>query len=94
MMMNFLLSSGLGPCVALAVSLVSPTQRGVTSTVMLIVQNLLAFALGPLLIGIASDALLPAYGEESLRYALAMMLVAPVAASLFLWTAHRRITAA
>ena len=92
--MNFLLSSGLGPCVALAVSLVSPTQRGVTSTVMLIVQNLLAFALGPLLIGIASDALLPAYGEESLRYALAMMLVAPVAASLFLWTARRRITAA
>lgn len=89
--MNFLLSSGLGPCVALAVSLVSVTQRAVTSTVMLIVQNLLAFALGPFLVGIASDALMPTYGEESLRYALAMMLVAPLAASLLLWQARRRI---
>ena len=91
--MNFLLSSGLGPCVALAVSLVPATERGVTSTVMLIVQNLLAFAIGPLIIGIASDTLTPVYGEESLRYALVVMLVAPLAASLLLWTAHRRISA-
>ena len=91
--MNFLLSSGLGPCVALAVSLVPATERGVTSTVMLIVQNLLAFAIGPLIIGIASDSLTPAYGEESLRYALAVMLIAPLAASLLLWFARRRISA-
>ena len=90
--MNFLLSSGLGPCVALAVSLVPASRRGVTSTVMLIVQNMLAFALGPLLIGLASDALHPVYGEDSLRYALAVMLFAPAAASLLLWQARRRIT--
>ena len=89
--MNFLLSSGLGPCVALAVSLVQPAQRGVTSTVMLIVQNLLAFALGPLIIGVVSDALLPHLGAESLRYALAAMLVAPLAASILLLVARRRI---
>lgn len=92
--MNFLLSSGLGPCVALAVSLVPATERGVTSTVMLIVQNLLAFAIGPLIIGIASDTLTPIYHEESLRYALAVMLVAPAFASLLLWIARRRISAA
>jgi predicted MFS family arabinose efflux permease len=91
--MNFLLSSGLGPCVALAVSLVPATMRGVTSTIMLIVQNLLAFAIGPLMIGIASDTLSPIYGEESLRYALAVMLFAPLAASSFLWVARRRIVA-
>ena len=91
--MNFLLSSGLGPCVALAVSLVQPTQRGVTSTLMLIAQNLLAFALGPLLIGIVSDGLKPNFGEDALRYALAMMLVAPLIASFLLWTARRRIRA-
>lgn len=90
--MNFLLSSGLGPCVALAVSLVPASRRGVTSTVMLIVQNMLAFALGPLLIGLASDALHPVYGEDTLRYALAVMLFAPAAASLLLWQARRRIT--
>ena len=91
--MNLLLSSGLGPCVALAVSLVPATRRGVTSTLMLIVQNLLAFALGPLMIGVASDAMHSIYGEDSLRYALALMLVAPAIASLLLWTARRRISA-
>ena len=90
--MNFFLSSGLGPCVALAMSLVPASQRGVTSTIMLIVQNLLAFAIGPLLIGLVSDALKPTYGEEALRYALAMMLVAPLIASLLLWNARRRIS--
>lgn len=91
--MNFLLSSGLGACVALAVSLVASTQRGVTSTVMLIVQNLLAFALGPLIIGMISDGLAPVYGEESLRFALATMLVAPLAASILLYVARRKIAA-
>ena len=90
--MNFLLSSGLGPCVALAVSLVPATERGVTSTVMLIVQNLLAFAIGPLIIGVASDVLKPIYAEESLRYALAVMIVAPAVASALLWVARRKIS--
>lgn len=91
--MNFMLSSGLGPCVALAVSLVPHSRRAVTSTVMLIVQNILAFAIGPLVIGMASDTLTPIYGEESLRYALATMLIAPLAASLLLLVARRRISA-
>ncbi|MDO9367330.1 MAG: MFS transporter [Sphingopyxis sp.] len=90
-LMNFLLASSLGPCVALAVSLVAGSQRGVTSTLMLIAQNLMAFALGPLLIGVVSDALVPTHGDESLRYALALMLAAPLAASLMLWLARRRI---
>ena len=91
--MNFLLSSALGPCVALAVSLVPSNRRGVTSTFMLIAQNLLAFALGPLLIGVVSDALAPTFGDDSLRYALAFMIVAPLIASFFLWQARRRIIA-
>jgi MFS family permease len=92
-LMNFMLASSLGPCVALAVSLVRANQRGVTSTLMLIVQNLLAFALGPLLVGMVSDRLAPSLGLESLRYALAMMLVAPLVASLMLWVARGRIRA-
>jgi MFS family permease len=91
--MNFLLASSLGPCVALAVSLVPANQRGVTSTLMLIVQNVLAFALGPLLIGVVSDRIAPSFGQESLRYALTLLLAAPLAASLMLWLARRRIRA-
>jgi MFS family permease len=93
-LMNFMLASSLGPCVALAVSLVRPNQRGVTSTLMLIVQNILAFALGPLLIGVVSDMIAPTLGKESLRYALAMMLVAPLIASFMLWRAQRSLRAA
>jgi MFS family permease len=89
--MNFMLSSSLGPCVALAVSLVSPTRRGLTSTLMLIVQTVLAFALAPLIVGMASDALAPKYGGEALRHALALMLAAPLIASLLIWFARRRL---
>ncbi|MEO7786469.1 MAG: MFS transporter, partial [Sphingomicrobium sp.] len=89
--MNFMLATSLGPCVALAVSFVEPDRRAVTSTVMLIAQTLLAFALGPLIIGHVSDLLHPSYGEDSLRYALAMMLIAPIAASVLLWIARTRI---
>ena len=88
--MNFMLSSSLGPCVALAVTLVPPTRRGLTSTLLLIVQTLIAFALAPLIVGIASDALAPVYGEQALRHALALILAAPLAASLLLWFARRR----
>jgi MFS family permease len=91
--MNFMLASSLGPCVALAVSLVPASQRGVTSTLMLIAQNLLAFALGPLLIGLGSDALTPVFGQNALRYSLMMMLLAPLAASLMIWIARSRIRA-
>jgi hypothetical protein len=89
--MNFMLSSSLGPCVALAVSLVPPARRGLTSTLMLIVHTILAFALAPLIVGMASDALTPRYGDEALRHALALMLVAPPAASLLIWCARRRL---
>jgi hypothetical protein len=89
--MNFMLSSSLGPCVALAVSLVPPARRGLTSTLMLIVQTVLAFALAPLIVGIASDALAPRYGGEALRHALALMLAAPPLASLLIWYARRRL---
>lgn len=91
--MNFMLASSLGPCIALAVSLVPPARRGLTSTLILIVQTLLAFALAPLIIGVASDALTPIYGDEALRYSLGLMLVAPLLASLLIWVARSRIRA-
>ncbi|MEG3124190.1 spinster family MFS transporter [Sphingomonas sp. GB1N7] len=91
--MNFMLSSSLGPCVALAVSLVPPTRRGLTSTLMLIAQTLIAFAIGPLIIGLVSDALTPTYGEDALRHALSLMIAAPLIASILLWVARRRIIA-
>ena len=47
----------------------------------LAVGSLIGLGLGPLLVGLLSDALLPAQGKESLR--LALLIVVP----LYLWSA-------
>jgi len=89
--MNFCLSSALGPCLALAVSSVTAGMRGLTTTLMLITQGLLGVAIAPLIVGMLSDGLAPSLGAESLRYALATMIAAPIAASVLLLAASRRL---
>lgn len=79
---------------ALAVALVGPHRRALTSTMLLLVQTVVGIAFGPLLVGVISDALAPTYGADSLRYGLAIMIVAPPFAALLLWIARRRIGAA
>ncbi len=50
--------------------LVSLRMRSVAAAVLLFVINIIGLGLGPQMVGIVSDALAPAYGKESLRYAL------------------------
>ena len=40
--------------------------------IMLFSSNLIGLGLGPMLVGVMSDLLRPAFGEESLRFALLM----------------------
>ena len=89
--MNFCLSSALGPCLALAVASVSSSMRGLTTTVMLITLGVLGIALAPLIVGMVSDALKPSLGGESLRYALTLMIAAPLISSLLLMRAYSRL---
>ena len=49
--------------------------------------NLVGLGLGPLVIGIASDALAPDLGVESLRYAMAAGLTAVVLGGVLFWRA-------
>ena len=88
--MNFLLSSCLGPCIASAIALSPPTSRAVSSTLMLAASGIIGAALAPLIVGVTSDALAPGLGTESLRYAMATMMVTPPLAALILWAAFRR----
>ncbi len=88
---NFMLSSSLGACIAIALRMSPPTMRGLTSTLMLMVQGLLGLAIAPLIVGIVSDALAPSLGEESLRYGLAAMIVVPLFAAVFVAMAYRRM---
>jgi MFS family permease len=89
-MMNFLLSSGVGPCIAAAIALSPPSTRAVSSTLMLAASGVVGGALAPLIVGMASDALAPSLGAESLRYAMATMTFTPPLAALILWIAYRR----
>ncbi len=66
----FLGGTNLGPVFATTQSLVPANMRAVTAATLLLMINLVGAGLGPQLVGIASDALEPSKGVESLRYAL------------------------
>jgi len=60
----------LGPSFAIVQSTAPLAMRSTVSAIMLFVLNLIALGLGPLAVGALSDLLNPAYGTDSLRYAL------------------------
>ena len=88
--MNFLVSCAYAPCVNYAVTSVVPTDRGLVSSLMLAASGLVGSALGPFIVGAASDVLTPVYGSEGLRYAIATMIPTPAIAVLFVWLAVRQ----
>ena len=65
----------LGPTIAISHTLVSPSMRAMASAILFFILNLIGLGLGPLVVGMISDMLAPAYGSESLRYALGHSLV-------------------
>lgn len=67
---GFLLSAYIGPCLAMTHGLVGLRMRATASAILFFVLNLIGLGLGPLVIGVLSDALAPSYAVESLRYAM------------------------
>ncbi|MCE2390882.1 MAG: MFS transporter [Proteobacteria bacterium] len=59
-----------GPTYAVTQGLVGLRLRTMASAVLLFVLNFIGMGFGPLLVGILSDALQPAYGAHALGYAL------------------------
>jgi predicted MFS family arabinose efflux permease len=66
---------GTGVALAALQSFAEPHRRATAVAIALFLQALLGTGVGPFLIGLASTALEPTFGQESLRYAL---LVTPV----------------
>ena len=60
----------LGPSFAMVQSTAPLAMRATVSAIMLFILNLIALGLGPLAVGMLSDALRDSYGNDSLRYAL------------------------
>ena len=86
--MVFMLGGGIiaafwiGPTYAAIQNLAPQHQRTQASALFLFMFNLLGLGLGPLVIGILSDAFAPNFGTDSLRYAMAAGLIAVVLGSL------------
>jgi MFS family permease len=71
----------LGPVIAMAHALVAPGMRAFTSSVLFFVLNLVGLGLGPVFTGFLSDALLPRFGADGLRWAMGVTTLAWLPAS-------------
>jgi predicted MFS family arabinose efflux permease len=67
---NVLNSLYLGPSIAMAQTMVSPGMRAMTSAILFFVLNMIGLGLGPLIVGVLSDAYEPHFGADNLRYAM------------------------
>ena len=63
----------LGPTIAISHTLVKPSMRAMASAVLFFILNLIGLGLGPLCVGLLSDALAASQGVDSLRYAIAIV---------------------
>ena len=71
--MTFLAAVFFGPAFTMTQALATLRMRSVASSLLLFVQTIIGYGLGPLIAGNISDQLAPAYGTQSLRYALAIV---------------------
>ena len=61
------------------------------SAILYFVLNIIGLGLGPLTVGILSDAFASTYGENNLRYAMAVTLTISLVGVLFLWMGVRSL---
>jgi len=69
---------------------VAPHQRTLACAILLFVMNLAGFGLGPLLVGVMTDALTPDLGVLAIRYSLLIMMSAYVIAMTFYYLAGKQ----
>ena len=62
-----------------------------TSCVLFFVLNMIGLGLGPLVTGLLSDLLQPSFGDQSLRYAMAMTALGGFVSLLLFYMAARRL---
>ena len=72
----------VAPALALVQNLTPPRSRATASALLMLMFNMVGLGLGPLFIGIISDALKPEYADESLRWALLTILPFAAAAGI------------
>jgi predicted MFS family arabinose efflux permease len=81
-----------GPIFASIQTLVPNRMRAMSIAIVFLFANLIGLGLGPLAVGMMSDFLQSQYGQESLRYALAVMAPGYLWAGWHLWRAATMIS--
>jgi MFS family permease len=80
-----------GPLFAVFQTLVPDRMRATSIALVYLFANLIGLGLGPLLVGMISDALSPRFGNEALRYALLLMCPGYMWAAWHAWAASRTV---
>jgi MFS family permease len=81
----------IAPALAMTQALVTLRMRAQASAILLLILNLIGMGMGPQLAGILSDVYNPAYGDESLRYALLTISVVWIWAATHFFLAARTL---
>jgi hypothetical protein len=89
MLATFLVASGGGVALSALQSYSEPNRRALAISLTLFLSSLLGLGLGPLLVGVLSDHLKSALGQESLRYALLCSTLSLVWAGVHFYMASR-----
>jgi len=71
--------------------LAKPDMRALASAIFLFLINLIGMGLGPYFVGLMSDLFAPAFGKESLRYALLVIMLVNVLSIGFYFLAARTL---
>lgn len=80
-----------GPAFALLQRLVVDEMRAITLAVVMLLANLIGMGIGPQIVGIVSDALMPFVGRDSLRYAMMSMSLVALIAAYHFWRASTTV---
>ena len=81
----------LGPTYALMQRLVPDEMRATTLAIVMLLGNLIGMGIGPEIVGVLSDALMPALGNDSLRYAMLVMSFVALWAAYHFWRVGRTV---
>ena len=84
-------SYAMGPAFAMVQTLSPVHMRAVSSAIMMLCLNLIGLGLGPLLVGVLSDALTPQYGDDALSVALAYFAVIGLWGSFHFWRCGKEL---
>jgi len=86
-------ASYVGPAFAMTQALVPLRMRARAIAILLFVLNMIGLGLGPLAVGKLSDLLKPAFGADSLRYAMTATIITGLIGGFCYWRASRTLKA-